>query len=65
MVRQVYDETVQLKRADSVMHVLSQDNLTDWAKWYWKGVLSRLAKSQAQVDYTFKNVKTEEVIKNV
>lgn len=65
MTKHVYDEYTQLKRAENVVCLLGHGNLTSWAKNYWSGVLKRLAKSQVQLDYSFKNLKTEEVIKNV
>jgi hypothetical protein len=65
MTKHVYNEFTQLKRAENVVNVLDRGNLTNWARNYWSGVLKRLAKSQAQLDYSFNNVKPEEVIKNV
>ena len=65
MIKHVYDEVTQLKRAENVVYLLGHNNLTNWARNYWSGVLKRLAKSQAQLDYSFNNVKSEEVIKNV
>lgn len=65
MTKHVYDEYTQLKRAENVVYLLGHSNLTNWARNYWSGVLKRLAKSQAQLDYSFNNVKSEEVIKNV
>lgn len=56
MIRFNYCEQMQIKRAERVTERLQDETLTKWAREYWKSVLSRLAKNQVQLDYTFKSM---------
>ena len=56
MLKYNYCEHQQIERAEKIAERLKEDNLSDWAKNYWKSVMVRLAKSQEQLDYTFKSM---------
>ena len=56
MLKYNYCEHQQIERAEKIARHLSDGNLNDWAKNYWKSVMLRLAKSQEQLDYTFKSM---------
>ena len=56
MLKYSYCEQQQIKRAEKIAERLKEDNLSDWAKNYWKTVIMTLARSQEQLDYRFKNM---------
>ena len=56
MLKYSYCEQQQIKRAEKIAERLKEDNLSDWAKNYWKTVIMTLARSQEQLDYRFENM---------
>jgi hypothetical protein len=56
MFKYNYCEHQQIQRAERIAERLNDESLNEWAKKYWKSVLLRLARSQEQLDYTFKTM---------
>ena len=49
-----YSEQIQLERAERVKSLLARDDLTDWARNFWEGVVRNLAHNA--FDYTHRVV---------
>ena len=46
-----YNFDQQLERAERVSELLEQDNLSDWARTFWLGILKNLAINEDQYNH--------------
>lgn len=54
-----WSELTQLRRIDAVKRLLAQDDLSDWARNYWSGVLERICRTEDRYNARVVGVYTE------